>query len=176
MLRAVADTHTIIWYLYDDARLSSTARTWIEDAAAADEQIVISTITLAEMVYLIEKGRIDATALTRLMTNLDAVDAVGGDPLRSARSPGYDPRDTNRSARSARSHHRRNGPPPGPAHYQPRSQDSGRRAERCLVTVRYSNERFPPNDDGAAHYCGCSHTGHCQLRHEHGADYAQGER
>jgi len=76
MLRAVADTHTVIWYLYDDARLSPTARTWIEDAAPAGEQIGISTITLAEMVYLIEKERIDAAALNRLMTALDAADAV----------------------------------------------------------------------------------------------------
>ena len=76
MLRAVADTHTVIWYLYDDARLSLAARTWIEDAAAASEQIAISTITLAEMIYLIEKGRIDAAALTRLMAALDAADAV----------------------------------------------------------------------------------------------------
>jgi len=37
MPRAVADTHTVVWYLYDDARLSLAARTWIEDAAAADE-------------------------------------------------------------------------------------------------------------------------------------------
>jgi PIN domain nuclease of toxin-antitoxin system len=76
MLRAVADTHTIIWYLYNDARLSSTARTRIEDAAAAGDQIAISTITLAEMIYLIEKERIDATALTRLLSNLEAADAV----------------------------------------------------------------------------------------------------
>jgi PIN domain nuclease of toxin-antitoxin system len=76
MFRAVADTHTVVWYLYDDARLSPTARTWIEEAAAADEQIAISTITLAEMVYLIEKGRIDTAALTRLMTALDAADTV----------------------------------------------------------------------------------------------------
>jgi len=58
MPRAVADTHTVVWYLYDDARLSLAARTWIEDAAAAGEQIAISAITLAEMIYLIEKGRI----------------------------------------------------------------------------------------------------------------------
>jgi PIN domain nuclease of toxin-antitoxin system len=76
MARAVADTHTVIWYLYNDARLSLTARTWIEDAAAAGEQIALSSITLAEMVYLIEKGRIDATALTRLIAELDAADAV----------------------------------------------------------------------------------------------------
>ena len=76
MIRAVTDTHTIIWYLYDDVRLSPTARTWIEDAAAAGDQIALSTITLAEIIYLIEKGRVSAAALTRLMTELDATDAV----------------------------------------------------------------------------------------------------
>lgn len=76
MPRAVADTHTVIWYIYDDARLSSTARAWIEKAAADGEQIAISSITLVEMVYLVEKGRIDAAALTRLAAELDAADAV----------------------------------------------------------------------------------------------------
>jgi PIN domain nuclease of toxin-antitoxin system len=76
MTRAVADTHTVIWYLYDDARLSLTARTWFEDASAAGEQVALSSITLAEMVYLIEKGRIDTAALTRLTAELDAADTV----------------------------------------------------------------------------------------------------
>jgi PIN domain nuclease of toxin-antitoxin system len=51
VIRAVADTHAIIWYLYNDARLSPTARASIEDAAAAGEQVALSSITLAEMVY-----------------------------------------------------------------------------------------------------------------------------
>jgi PIN domain nuclease of toxin-antitoxin system len=75
MISAVADTHTVIWYLYGDPRLSSVARTWIETAATTGDQIALSSITLAEMVYLIEKGRIDA-ALSRLMAALDAADAV----------------------------------------------------------------------------------------------------
>jgi len=76
MISAVADTHTVIWYLYGDPRLSSTARTWIETAATTGAQIALSSITLAEMVYLIEKGRIDAAVLSRLMAALDAADAV----------------------------------------------------------------------------------------------------
>ena len=76
MIRAVADTHAVIWYLYNDARLSPAARTWIEGAVEAGEQIALSTITLAEMVYLIEKGRIDAAALSRLATALDESSAV----------------------------------------------------------------------------------------------------
>jgi PIN domain nuclease of toxin-antitoxin system len=72
----VADTHAIIWYLYDDARLSTAARSWFADAAATGEQIALSTIVLAEMVYLIEKGRIDATAMSRLTAELDMPDAL----------------------------------------------------------------------------------------------------
>ncbi|HFD38586.1 MAG TPA: PIN domain-containing protein [Anaerolineae bacterium] len=76
MIRAVADTHAIIWYLYNDARLSPLARASIEDAAVAGEQIALSSTTLAEMVYLIEKDRIDAAALTRLAAALDEANAV----------------------------------------------------------------------------------------------------
>jgi hypothetical protein len=46
MLRAVADTHAVIWYLFADERLSATARTMIEEAAAGGDQIVFSSITL----------------------------------------------------------------------------------------------------------------------------------
>ena len=58
MIRAVADTHTVIWYIFDDHRLSTDARAWIETAAASGDQIALSSIALAEMVYLIEKGEL----------------------------------------------------------------------------------------------------------------------
>ncbi|MFP4437439.1 MAG: type II toxin-antitoxin system VapC family toxin [Chloroflexaceae bacterium] len=59
-LRAIADTHTIIWYMYGDARLSAAGRLEIDSAAADGEQIGVSTISLVEIVYLAEKGRIAA--------------------------------------------------------------------------------------------------------------------
>ena len=64
MIAAVADTHTAIWYLYNDVRLSARARTFIETAAKNGEQVALSSITLVELVYLIEKGRIPAISLT----------------------------------------------------------------------------------------------------------------
>jgi predicted nucleic acid-binding protein len=75
-LRAVADTHAIIWYLFDDPRLSPPARAAIEEAARAGDQIGLSTITLAEIVYLSEKGRIAPEAFGRLLRSLDAAGAV----------------------------------------------------------------------------------------------------
>ena len=76
MLRAVADTHAVIWYLFADERLSATARTMIEEAAAGGDQIAFSSITLAEIIYLSEKGRIDPATLDRLLTAVDSEDAV----------------------------------------------------------------------------------------------------
>ena len=71
MLAAIADTHAIIWYLYGDARLSITARNFIENAVTAGNTIVVSAITPIEMVYLIEKRRIASESLTRLVSALD---------------------------------------------------------------------------------------------------------
>jgi PIN domain nuclease of toxin-antitoxin system len=71
MLRAVADTHVLIWYLYDDPRLSAAARTVIEQSEGDGDEIGVSAITLAEIVYLIEKGRVHPEALGRVLAALD---------------------------------------------------------------------------------------------------------
>jgi PIN domain nuclease of toxin-antitoxin system len=57
MIRAVADTHAIIWYLFEDGRLSRVAKEFMDDAAKNGEQIGISAISLVEIVYLVEKPR-----------------------------------------------------------------------------------------------------------------------
>lgn len=75
-IRVVVDTHTVLWYLYDDSRLSLTAGTLLDATDAAGDQIAMSSIVLAEVVYLIEKGRIDTTALDRILTALNRVDAT----------------------------------------------------------------------------------------------------
>lgn len=58
----IADTHAAIWYLFSDPRLGSAASAFIDDTIAAGDHIGVSAISLAEMVYLIEKGRIPAGA------------------------------------------------------------------------------------------------------------------
>jgi PIN domain nuclease of toxin-antitoxin system len=73
MLAAVADTHTALWYLYGDKRLSSTAKSLIDRAGAVGRQIGISSITLAELVYLIEKNRLPPNVYAGL-------EAALGDP------------------------------------------------------------------------------------------------
>jgi len=67
---AVADTHTAIWHLFGDPRLSTDARAFIEQAAAARRKIAISSISLAELVYLVEKGRLAEPAYEELTNAL----------------------------------------------------------------------------------------------------------
>ena len=55
MIRAVTDTHALIWYLYDDKRLSAKARRFFDETAEEGGQIGFSAITLIEIVYLIER-------------------------------------------------------------------------------------------------------------------------
>jgi PIN domain nuclease of toxin-antitoxin system len=69
-IAAVADTHVIIWYLYNDRRLSSNARAYMETAAGQGNQIGISSVSLVEIVYLIEKGKIPVETFTVVATTL----------------------------------------------------------------------------------------------------------
>ena len=72
MVAAVADTHAALWHLFDDNRLSVVARAFIDEAATARHKILVSPISLAEVVYLIEKNRLPAVAyedLTNALTN-----------------------------------------------------------------------------------------------------------
>ena len=63
MIVSIADTHTAIWYLFNDPRLSPTAKQAIQETAANGDHVGVSSISLAEMVYLCEKGKIAATAV-----------------------------------------------------------------------------------------------------------------
>jgi PIN domain nuclease of toxin-antitoxin system len=133
MLRAVADTHAVIWYLFADERLSATARIMIEEAAAGGGQIAFSSITLAEIVYLSEKGRVDPATLDRLLAAIDREDAVLVEvPL--DRHVAKALRKVERThPRPARPHHCGYSPPPGPAFDQPGSQDRTLRCGHHLV-------------------------------------------
>ncbi len=62
----MADTHTAIWHLFGDATLSAAAATFIQEAATARQKIAISSITLAELVYLVEKKRLPQAAYQEL--------------------------------------------------------------------------------------------------------------
>ncbi len=84
MIADVADTHTALWYLLKNPRLSMTAREFIDAAARAGHEIVVSPISLAEIVYLVEKGRLDASAYHDLKKALaDPAYVIGEAPFTS---------------------------------------------------------------------------------------------
>lgn len=76
MLAAIADTHTAIWYLFSDPRLGRRASDFIDEAIANGDHIGVSAITLAEMVYLLEKGRIPPPALNDLFAAIADPESV----------------------------------------------------------------------------------------------------
>lgn len=76
MIVGVADTHTALWYLFDDARLSKTVSAFIEEAATRYQKIAISSISLAEEVYLTEKNRLPPSAIDELFEALADPDHV----------------------------------------------------------------------------------------------------
>lgn len=73
---AVADTHAVIWYLYGDSRLSLRARQVFEDASSQSNVVSLSSITLAEIVYLSEKGRIASATLSLVLAELNSTTGI----------------------------------------------------------------------------------------------------
>ena len=76
MITAIADTHAAIWYLFSDPHLGRVASAFIDAAIVNGDHIGVSAISLAEMVYLIEKGRIPSNALNDLCAAFADPDSV----------------------------------------------------------------------------------------------------
>jgi PIN domain nuclease of toxin-antitoxin system len=53
----VPDTHTLIWSLFEPSRLSVAAKTALTDAEAAGAPIYISSLSIVELRYLVDKGK-----------------------------------------------------------------------------------------------------------------------
>ena len=64
------DTHAAVWYFAKSPRMSTTARNAVNNAIANGFVIVLPTISIVEIVYLIEKGRLIPQTLTSLMQAL----------------------------------------------------------------------------------------------------------
>lgn len=67
----LADTHTLIWWLFEPHHLSREAQQALQDAEDAGDPILISTITLVELCYLTEKGKLPAHYLQDCLAILD---------------------------------------------------------------------------------------------------------
>jgi PIN domain nuclease of toxin-antitoxin system len=76
MIAGVADTHAALWYLFGDSHLSVAAKSAFDAAASSRRKIVLSVISLAEVVYLVEKNRLPASAYADLQAALRDPDHV----------------------------------------------------------------------------------------------------
>jgi PIN domain nuclease of toxin-antitoxin system len=70
MAAVVTDTHALVWYLVEPKKLSSAAKDAFEQATDNDEPIYFSAITLVELRYLIERGRLSQTVMDSLLDAL----------------------------------------------------------------------------------------------------------
>jgi PIN domain nuclease of toxin-antitoxin system len=62
----LADTHAVVWLLFDSKQLSAPALKSLRDAEVAGGRILISAITFVELVYLTEKGKLPGSILPTL--------------------------------------------------------------------------------------------------------------
>lgn len=67
MKNYVTDTHSLLWHILDNGRLSKTAARVFTQAEHNDAHIFIPTIVLIEIVYLIEKARIPDEAINNVI-------------------------------------------------------------------------------------------------------------
>jgi PIN domain nuclease of toxin-antitoxin system len=65
-MSVVLDTHAIIWYLENSPELSLPALEAIHKSQVQGTPLYISAITLIEIIYLVERGRIRVQAFDRL--------------------------------------------------------------------------------------------------------------
>ena len=56
----LVDTHALAWFIAEDKRLSSLAENILNQAQEGDVQVLIPTLVLAELTYIVEKGKVKA--------------------------------------------------------------------------------------------------------------------
>ena len=71
MAGLLADTHAVIWYLLDSARLSPTALAKLESCREDGVKVGVASISIVEMVYLVDKGRVPPKAISLLLEGIE---------------------------------------------------------------------------------------------------------
>ena len=72
----VADTHAAVWYIVQPDKLSPAARAVLKQTATGGDSIYVSAISIVEVCYLVEKGKLSATVLQRLIDALADIDSA----------------------------------------------------------------------------------------------------
>lgn len=75
MSAILLDTHAVVWWFLDSPRLSRRAGDRIESAIQNGAGVYVSVISIVEITYLVEKGKLPETALTLLEQALQGADS-----------------------------------------------------------------------------------------------------
>lgn len=67
----VADTHATIWYLFASPELSANAKNVMDSASSSGGFIFVPSISIVEIIYLIEKGKLLPQTLSRLIQTIN---------------------------------------------------------------------------------------------------------
>jgi PIN domain nuclease of toxin-antitoxin system len=71
MKRYVTDTHSLIWHIFDNPKLSKRAKSIFEKTDYGEYQVYIPIIVLVEIVYLMEKSKIPVETVDKVINLLD---------------------------------------------------------------------------------------------------------
>src|SRR4051812_46257589 len=66
----VVDTHALLWYLFEPQRLSPAALSSIRQAVSVGDPVYLSAISIVEVCYLVEKGRLASDTLNQMISAL----------------------------------------------------------------------------------------------------------
>lgn len=75
-MAVVLDTHAAVWFLLDSRKLSPNALRAIEASEKAGDPVFVPSVSIVEVVYLVERGRLPATALSTLSDALKSDDSA----------------------------------------------------------------------------------------------------
>lgn len=67
MAALAIDTHALVWYVEGSPQLSAPALAALHMAQTLGEPIYVSSVSLVEIAYLVEKGKLPAPLFDRIM-------------------------------------------------------------------------------------------------------------
>ena len=77
----VTDTHALVWSMYDPARLGRAASAAFAAADAGAARIHVPAVVVAEVLMVVERGRLPGVAMAHVLSRLEAMRTSANYPL-----------------------------------------------------------------------------------------------
>ena len=71
----VTDAHALLWHLFDSRRLGPAAQSALLAGDSGVSQIYVPAVVVAEMIMVVQRGRLPAVAMPELLTQLNNMQA-----------------------------------------------------------------------------------------------------